>query len=151
MSREGSRTALVIQNPAEQRDASALSELSGALAPPGGTLRLRGGPRNGPRVAWDEAVVDNEGLGRKKSKICCIYHRPRRFDESSDEEDSSETDASSDDDTARPSGQYRRHRHHVDGERERDECGGEHKRLSDRDEHNAYERMSPRKGKGKSN
>ncbi|KAN0113645.1 Protein phosphatase inhibitor domain containing protein [Russula decolorans] len=150
MSREGSRTALVVQNPAEQRDASALPGLSGALAPPAGTLRLRGGPRNGPRVAWDEAVVDNEGLGRKKSKICCIYHRPRRFDESSDEEESSETDSSSDDDTARPSGQYRRHRHHVDGERERDECG-EHKRLSDRDKRNAYERMSPRKGKGKSN
>ena len=169
MSREGSRTALVVQNPAEQRDASALPDLSGALAPPAGTLRLRGGQRNGPRVAWDEAVVDNEGLGRKKSKstylalercrgrtdkrlfqVCCIYHRPRRFDESSDEEESSETDSSSDDDTARPSGQYRRHRHHVDGERERDECG-EHKRLSDRGERNAYERMSPRKGKGKSN
>jgi protein phosphatase 1 regulatory subunit 11 len=65
MSREGSHTALVVQNQAEQRDASALP---GALPPPAGTLRLRGGPRNGPRVAWDEAVVDNEGLGRKKSK-----------------------------------------------------------------------------------
>ena len=62
MPREGSRTALVVQSPAEQ------PEHSGALAPPAGTLRLRGGPRNGPRVAWDEAVVDNEGLGRKKSK-----------------------------------------------------------------------------------
>ena len=82
--------------------------------------------------------------------VCCIYHRPRRFDESSDEEDSSEADSSSDDDTARPSGQYRRHRHHVDRERERDGCG-EPKGLSDRNEHNAYERMSPRKGKGKSN
>lgn len=61
MSREGSRTAIIVQNPAEQRDAS-------ELAPPAGTLRLRGGRRNGPRVAWDEAVVDNEGLGRKKSK-----------------------------------------------------------------------------------
>jgi hypothetical protein len=68
MSREGSRTALVVQTPAEPRDASALPELSGVLAPPAGTLRLRGGPRNGPRVAWDEAVIDNEGLGRKKSK-----------------------------------------------------------------------------------
>jgi len=29
--------------------------------------------------------VDNEGAGRKKSKICCIYHKPRAFDESSDE------------------------------------------------------------------
>ena len=68
MSREGSRTMLVVQNAAEQRDASALPELDGALAPPAGTLRLRGAHRDGPRVAWDEAVVDNEGLGKKKSK-----------------------------------------------------------------------------------
>jgi len=149
MSREGSRTALVVQNPTEQRDGSALSELSGALAaaPPAGTLRLRGAPRDGPRVAWDEAVVDNEGLGRKKSKICCIYHRPRRFDESSEEEGSSEEDPSSGDDGgARPSGEYagrRRGRHrHVDGESE-----GKHKG----EVRNAYERMSPHKGKGKTN
>jgi len=71
MSRVGSRTAVVVQNAAEQGDASALPDLDGALAPPAGTLRLRGGPRGGPRVAWDEAVVDNEGLGRKKSKSMC--------------------------------------------------------------------------------
>ena len=63
---------LVVQNPAEQqRDASAVAE----LAQPAGTLRLRGGPRNGPRVAWDEAVVDNEGLGRKKSKSTLLDAR----------------------------------------------------------------------------
>ena len=45
------------------------------------TLRLRA-PR---RVRFDESVVDNENLGRKKSKSCCIYHRRRAFDESSDE------------------------------------------------------------------
>lgn len=80
--------------------------------------------------------------------VCCIYHRPRRFDESSDEEDSSETDSSSDDGTARPSGQYRRHGRHMDGEGEGAQCGGEHKGLSERGDRNAYERMSPRKGKG---
>jgi Protein phosphatase inhibitor len=63
MSREGSRTALIVQN-AEQRDASALT----VGRPPAGTLRLRGGPRARPHVVWDEDVVDNEGLGRKKSK-----------------------------------------------------------------------------------
>jgi len=56
--------------------------------------------------------VDNEGAGKKKSKskshlsksymvylnpsqhfpVCCIYHKPKRFDESSDE-DSSDSDA----------------------------------------------------------
>ena len=72
MSREGSRTALVGEN-AEQQAASsvALPELAVRL-PPAGTLRLRGAPRNGPRVAWDEHVVDNEGLGRKKSKSMCL-------------------------------------------------------------------------------
>jgi len=37
-------------------------------APVVGTLRLRGGPRNRQRVAWDEGVIDNEGCGRKSSK-----------------------------------------------------------------------------------
>jgi len=36
--------------------------------PPDGTLRLRGGPIHSRRVTWSEEVVDNEGLGRKKSK-----------------------------------------------------------------------------------
>ncbi|EGF97777.1 uncharacterized protein MELLADRAFT_69780 [Melampsora larici-populina 98AG31] len=41
------------------------------------------------RVQWSENVIDNEGLGRKKSKVCCIYKKPRAFDESSDESDNS--------------------------------------------------------------
>lgn len=35
---------------------------------PDGTLRLRGGPVEERRVQWGEDVIDNEGLGRKKSK-----------------------------------------------------------------------------------
>uniref|UniRef100_A0A7S3P7B7 Type 1 phosphatases regulator n=1 Tax=Amphora coffeiformis TaxID=265554 RepID=A0A7S3P7B7_9STRA len=42
-------------------------------------LTLRG--RN--NVQWDEAVVDNEGMGRKSSKRCCIFHKRRAFGESS--------------------------------------------------------------------
>lgn len=174
MSRDGSRTALVVQI-AEQRDASAatasasLPDLAVGLAP-AGTLHLRGAPRNGPRVAWDEHVVDNEGLGRKKSKsalnrsmrledicnsccffffaVCCIFHRQRRFDESSDE-DSSDSESGSDDGMAKPSGHCHRHRHRGEGEGDR--CGEpEDKRQGGRDDRNAYERMSPRKGKGKS-
>ncbi|KIJ94587.1 hypothetical protein K443DRAFT_683615 [Laccaria amethystina LaAM-08-1] len=64
-----------------------------------GTLKLRGAhskkKQGKAKVAWDEDVVDNEGCGKKKSKICCIYHKPRRFDESSDE--SSDSDASDSD------------------------------------------------------
>ncbi|KAG0144272.1 hypothetical protein CROQUDRAFT_134482 [Cronartium quercuum f. sp. fusiforme G11] len=40
-----------------------------------------------PKVQWGENVIDNEGLGRKKSKVCCIYKKPKAFDESSDESD----------------------------------------------------------------
>uniref|UniRef100_A0A6V2LVF3 Protein phosphatase 1 regulatory subunit 11 n=1 Tax=Emiliania huxleyi TaxID=2903 RepID=A0A6V2LVF3_EMIHU len=48
------------------------------------TLKLRTARRR--RVRFAEDVVDNEDLGRKKSKCCCQYHRPKAFDESSDEE-----------------------------------------------------------------
>jgi len=66
-------------------------------------LRLRGAHDAGGgtslrrRITWAEDVVDNEGLGRKSSKVCCIYHRPREFGESSSEDDSSDSDSNSDD------------------------------------------------------
>ncbi|QRV89543.1 Type 1 phosphatases regulator YPI1 [Ceratobasidium sp. AG-Ba] len=72
-----------------------------------GILRLRGGPRSRPRVMWDADVIDNEGCGKKKSKICCIYHKPKRFDESSDESsDDSDASCGSNDSRTRP-----RHNH----------------------------------------
>ena len=64
--REGSHVAVAVQE-AEQGDVSAQTD----PAAPTGTLRLRGGPRNRPRVVWGDDVVDNEGLGRKKSKSAC--------------------------------------------------------------------------------
>jgi len=42
-------------------------------------------------VRWEEGTVDNEGLGRKSSKRCCIFHKQRAFGESS-------TDTSDNDD-----------------------------------------------------
>lgn len=36
-------------------------------------------------------MEDNEGLGRKSSKRCCIFHKPRAFGESST--DSSDNDS----------------------------------------------------------
>jgi len=56
-----------------------------AAAPTHLTLKLR--PARRRRVRFADEVVDNEELGRKKSKCCCQYHRPKAFDESSDEED----------------------------------------------------------------
>ena len=45
------------------------------------TLRLR--PKH--RVKWGEDVVDNEGMGKRKSNKCCIFHRRKMFGESSSE------------------------------------------------------------------
>lgn len=56
-----------------------------------GIIRLTG-VSSERRVRFDETAIDNEGMGRRKSKICCIYHKPREYDESS----SNDTDSSSD-------------------------------------------------------
>ena len=51
-----------------------------------------------PRISFprppsfrDDDVVDNEGMGRKSSKRCCIFHKQRAFGESST--DSSDYDS----------------------------------------------------------
>lgn len=61
-------------------------------------------------MRWDQDVIDNEGMGKKKSKVCCIYHPQREFGESSSEEDSSSDDDSSDesDDSGHRSHSHRR-------------------------------------------
>ncbi|RJE25620.1 hypothetical protein PHISCL_02013 [Aspergillus sclerotialis] len=78
-----------------------------------GTLRLRGENNvqasntnqeavSARHIRWSEDVIDNEGMGKKSSKVCCIYHRPRPVGESSSESESSESsssDISSDDET----------------------------------------------------
>jgi len=87
---------------------------------PDGTLRLRGAAVHERRVVWAEDVVDNEGLGRKSSKVCCIYHKPRAVDESSDESSGSDSSSDSDSDGqnegARPSRRLakktQKHKHH---------------------------------------
>lgn len=58
-----------------------------------GTLHLRGHHSDERRVAWTDNTIDNEKLGRKSSKICCIYHKPKAFDESSSEDSSSSSDS----------------------------------------------------------
>lgn len=78
-----------------------------------GTLRLRGesiiaassaeNQEPARRIRWSEDVVDNEGMGKKSSKVCCIYHKPHPVGESSSESESSsdsDSDSSSDDDSS---------------------------------------------------
>ncbi|VTJ90753.1 Hypothetical predicted protein, partial [Marmota monax] len=37
------------------------------------------------RVEWSSDTIDNEHLGRRSSKCCCIYEKPHAFGESSSE------------------------------------------------------------------
>ena len=55
-------------------------------------LRLQLRPRS--NVTWDQSVVDNEGMGRKSSKRCCIFHKVREFGESSTESSEDDDDHS---------------------------------------------------------
>lgn len=105
---DGSRTITLTETRPVEEDGLEQGESSTI-----GALRLHGGSRRHHRgqVEWEDTVVDNEGCGRRSSKICCIYHRQKRFDESSDEE----SESSDDDD--------------------------DHDRDVDKDEPNAYERQ----------
>jgi protein phosphatase 1 regulatory subunit 11 len=43
--------------------------------------------KNSKKVVFTDDTVDNEHLNRKKSKCCCIYEKPKQFDESESESD----------------------------------------------------------------
>ncbi|BGP58196.1 hypothetical protein JCM8202_004735 [Rhodotorula sphaerocarpa] len=101
-----------------------------------GALRLRGRAMPTQRVQWTQETVDNEGLNRKKSKICCIYHKPKPYDESSDESgsDSADSDGSADSRhegagaarrRQRRAARHHHHHHHHDHDHEHGgECNG---------------------------
>ncbi|EPZ35558.1 hypothetical protein ROZALSC1DRAFT_29637 [Rozella allomycis CSF55] len=46
------------------------------------------------RVVFASDTVDNEHLNRKKSKICCIYHKSHKDGDCSSSDTSSESDLS---------------------------------------------------------
>jgi len=98
-------------------------------------------------------VVDNEGMGKKSSKVCCIYHRPHAVDESSGDESSSDSSSDSDSDSggddgrARPVGGSRRagrkgHKHHDhDHDHGDDKENGSGKGKARKKSPNAYEKQ----------
>lgn len=74
----GSRTIVVTQtnnaHPGPSTDATATPREAPVLC-----LRRR------RRVRWTQDTHDNEHDGKKSSKSCCIYHKPRAWDESETE------------------------------------------------------------------
>ncbi|KAL9940458.1 hypothetical protein V8E36_001163 [Tilletia maclaganii] len=95
----GSRTLTI--NATESDEATtngqpqAVLRLRGA-APTQEADRGQGSSSQRRRVVWADDTVDNEHLGKKSSKICCIYHKPRAFDES-DSDESSDSEGSGSD------------------------------------------------------
>ncbi|KAJ7614034.1 phosphatase inhibitor-domain-containing protein [Roridomyces roridus] len=157
---DGSRTITITNAQPEEDDTGGPSNPEDPI----GALHLTGGAprRSRPRVAWDEGVVDNEGCGRKSSKICCIYHKPKRFDESSDEDSSDsdgDSDSSVDDGRARRSNNSNSNRHQHSHHHEHDHGGAGAVRdpssssvteLEEPSRPNAYETVpAGKKGKGK--
>lgn len=77
-SSSGSVTVTV--DPTPSSSSSAPPPATAAPAPAEAVvLRLK--RRAKKKVSWKEGTVDNEGLGRKSSKKCCIFHKEVPFDE----------------------------------------------------------------------
>ncbi|CEJ59063.1 hypothetical protein PMG11_07699 [Penicillium brasilianum] len=134
-----------------------------------GTLRLRAEdtsdttaePSPARRIRWSEDVVDNEGMGKKSSKVCCIYHKARPVGESSSESESSssssESDSESEADNRSHMAHHARHSHargrRPSGDNQADQspdgdsatcCSDHHQKVKRRRRKpspNAYEKM----------
>uniref|UniRef100_A0A1A8MZD4 E3 ubiquitin-protein ligase PPP1R11 n=1 Tax=Nothobranchius pienaari TaxID=704102 RepID=A0A1A8MZD4_9TELE len=55
------------------------------------TIKLRK-RKTEKKVEWSSDTVDNEHLGRRSSKCCCIYEKPKQFGESSSESEGDDED-----------------------------------------------------------
>lgn len=123
--------------------------------PPSATLRLRAEPvqdqssqsssEDGRRIRWSDDVIDNEGMGKKSSKVCCIYHAPREPGDTDSDSSSSEDDSDSEPDLSRaqPAGGRKGRRSGNGGSKGKGK-GKEHER---RPSPNAYERQPRHKHK----
>ncbi|KAI8897927.1 phosphatase inhibitor-domain-containing protein [Globomyces pollinis-pini] len=59
-----------------------------------GTILLHSDSATSQRVVhFEEGIIDNEHLDRKKSKICCIFRKPYNPNDSSSDESSSDDES----------------------------------------------------------
>ena len=114
---------------------------------PSATLRLRAEPEESQHVRWAEDVVDNEGMGKKSSKVCCIYHKANEPGDSGSESDSSSSGEGSDSEpdlsrAQKAGGKKGRGRGHDHGDdRGHGGDGGKGKGKARKPSPNAYERQ----------
>lgn len=53
------------------------------------TIRLK---KKKKKVKWRTDTIDNEGMGKKSSKCCCVYQKPHGFGESSSDSEQDDCD-----------------------------------------------------------
>ena len=92
------------------------------------------------RIQWAEDVVDNEGMGKKSSKVCCIYHKAHEPGDSESDDSSSDDSSDSEPDLsrARRAGGRGRRKGAGDGD---GEGAGKGKGKERKASPNAYERQ----------
>merc|ERR1711935_42396 len=73
----GGSAAVVIKPPKKTQQEEAKREVEEE----GPIIRFVVRPRN--NVKFAVGTVDNEGMGKRKSKVCCIFNKPHTLDESS--------------------------------------------------------------------
>nr|POF10136.1 type 1 phosphatases regulator ypi1 [Quercus suber] len=117
---------------------------AGPADTPSATLRLRAEPQENSHVRWATDVVDNEGMGKKSSKVCCIYHKPKEPGDSDSDSDSSSSEDGSESEPdlsrAQKAGGGR-------GGRRARSHGGKGKGTERKPSPNAYERQPRSQGK----
>ena len=66
------------------------------------------------KVKWSEDTIDNEHMGKKKSNICCIYHRPKLSPDDPDTSSCDSCDEKGKNAYERPNHYNRESKHHHD-------------------------------------
>ncbi|KAM3308392.1 protein phosphatase 1 regulatory subunit INH3 [Capsicum chacoense] len=82
-----STVTLTLANPSESTPSSSSQQQQ-----PIETLTLKLKPKR--RVSWKPGTVDNEFMNKKSSKICCIFHKEKPFDEDDSDDEDEENEAS---------------------------------------------------------
>ena len=67
------------------------------------------------KVKWSEDTIDNEHMGKKKSNICCIYHKPKLNPDDPDTSSCSSCDEKGKNAYERPNHYNRESKNHHDG------------------------------------
>ena len=77
----GGGSSMVIKAPPKKKEEEKQTEQEDESR----IIRFTVKPRN--NVKWEVGTIDNEEMGKRKSKVCCIYNKPHTLDTSSSSSD----------------------------------------------------------------